>query len=85
MSKIDCVHLMCFTLAPLCNFERVYTSPFFIHTVVTTKILLNIYVYLYLYILIFCSKVVFNVFDLFTCKKFRKAYRVLCNFLHHNY
>ena len=62
MSKIDCVHLMCFTLAP------------FLHPVVTTKILLNIYVYvyLYLYILIFCSKVVFNVFDLFTCKKFRK-------------
>ena len=48
------------------------TSPFFIHPVVTTKILLNIYVYLYLYILIFCSKVVFNVFYLFTCKKFRK-------------
>ena len=30
MSKIDCVHLMCFTLAPLCNFERVYVA--FFHT-----------------------------------------------------
>ena len=49
------------------------TSPFFITPSRYNKnITKYICIFIFIYILIFCSKVVFVVFDLFTCKKLRK-------------
>ena len=59
------------------------TSPF--HTPSRYNKNITKYICIYLYILIFCSKVVFIVFDLFTCKKFRKLTEYFAFFLHYNY